>query len=402
MTTFGSPIAPQPLLEAGDLDVVGLVAVEVEALDVGRDERIALDAAPEPEVGVRRVERERDVAERVRAIGMGTAVVVERPHPPALLEQQVEVDVGHRPPVGVREALRLGEQHAVLVDGRLPVPRQVGRGLALAGGGVGVGGQAARGGRTAEQLAVLGPPDRDRAARQVEEQRRPRQRRLGARRDGDPHVLAHLGVDDEARDVVGGEQQVRAERHAGAADADLAALADARGELPPLVELAVGGRIGLRDHAEQAAAVDDDGAVVDAVAVAQRRTEHEQRQEVGGALDHRGQRALDVVEHRILQHQVLERVARQRHLREQRHRDALVRALPGRPQHHLGVEDRVGDRHAAGAGGDAGEAVLVDRFEAHVSAESYPFRALVLKERGHGGSAILAAEPNTPNSINFM
>ena len=41
---------PQPLLQAGDLDVVGLVAVEVEAVDVGRDERVALHAAPEPEV----------------------------------------------------------------------------------------------------------------------------------------------------------------------------------------------------------------------------------------------------------------------------------------------------------------------------------------------------------------
>ena len=273
-----------------------------------------------------------------------------------------------------REALGLGEQHTVLVDGRLTVPRQVGRRLALAGGRVDVGGQAAGGRRPAQQLAVLGPPDRDRAARQVEEQRRARERRLGARRDGDPHVLADLGVDDEAGDVVGGEEQVRAERHVGAADADLATLAHARGELPRLVELAVGGRIGLRHHAEHAAAVDDDRAVVDAVAVPQRRTEDDQRQEVRGALDHRGQRALDVVEHRILEDQVLERVARQGHLREQRHHDALLRALPGRPQHQLGVHGRVGDRHATRAGGDADEAVLVDRVEVHVSAESYPLR----------------------------
>jgi hypothetical protein len=77
-------------------------------------------------------------------------------------------------------------------------------------------------------------------------------------------------VDDEAGHVVGGEQEVGAERVTGAADADLAALADTGGELPPLVELAVGRRVGLRYDAEDRAAVDDDGAVVDPVAVAQR------------------------------------------------------------------------------------------------------------------------------------
>ena len=270
----------------------------------------------------------------VRA-GVRAPVVVERPHAPPLLEQQVEIDVGHRPPVAVREALGLGEQHAVLVDRRLAVPRQVGRRLALAGRGVDVGGQAAGGRRPAQQLAVLGPPDRDRAAGQVEEHRRARERRLGARRDGDPHVLADLDVDDEPGDVVGGEQQVRAERHVGAADADLAALADARGELPPLVELAVGGRIGLRDHAEHAAAVDDDRAVVDrgcGAAAARRR-----RSAAGDPRCPRPPWPASARRRRAPRPgaQVLERVARQRHLREQRHRDALLGALPGRPEHQL-------------------------------------------------------------------
>ena len=303
---------------------------------------------------------------------MRAPVVVERAHPAPLLEQQVEVDVGDRAAVAVLEALGLGEQDAVLVDRGLAVPRQVGRRLALAGGGVDVGGQAARGRRAAQQLAVLRPADGDRAAGQVEQDGRARQRRLGARRDRDPHVLAHLGVDDEAGDVVGGEQQVGAERHAGAADADLAALADAGGELPALVELAVGRRVGLRDDAEDRAAVDDDGAVVDPVAVAQRRADHDQRQQVRGALDDGGERALDVVEHGVLQHEVLERVAGQRHLGEERHDDALLRALARAAQHHLRVGGRIGDGHAARAGGDACEPVLVDRAEVHVAPQSYP------------------------------
>ena len=302
---------------------------------------------------------------------MRAPVVVERPHTAPLLQQQVEVDVGHRVAVAVLEALGLGQQHAVLVDRGLAVPRQVGRRLALPGGGVDVGGQAARGRRAAQQLAVLRPADGDRAAGEVQEDGRARQRRLGARRDRDPHVLADLGVDDEAGDVVGGEQQVGAERVRGAADADLAALADPGGELPSLVELAVGRRIGLRDDAEDRAAVDDDGAVVDPVAVAQRRPDHDQRQQVGRALDHGGERALDVVEHGVLQHEVLERVAGQRQLGEERHDDALLRALARAAQHHLRVGGRVGDRDAARAGGDAGEPVLVDRAEVHARRQFY-------------------------------
>ncbi len=41
---------PQPLLETGDLDVVGLVAVLLEALVVGGHEREALELAQEAEV----------------------------------------------------------------------------------------------------------------------------------------------------------------------------------------------------------------------------------------------------------------------------------------------------------------------------------------------------------------
>ena len=56
MTTFGSPIAPQPLLEPGHLDVVGLVAVQREPLRVVRDEREPVDPAAQADVPGRRVE----------------------------------------------------------------------------------------------------------------------------------------------------------------------------------------------------------------------------------------------------------------------------------------------------------------------------------------------------------
>ena len=165
---------------------------------------------------------ELDPAERVgRAIAVVAAVVVEGAHPQCARRAAVRCR-RRRPtaPLALGEALGFGEQHAVLVDHRLAVPGQVGGRLALARGGVHVGGQAARRRRAGQQLAVVGAADGDRAAGQVGQHRRAGQRGLGARRHRHPHVLADLDVQHEARQVGGGEQQVRTERHVGAADAD--------------------------------------------------------------------------------------------------------------------------------------------------------------------------------------
>ena len=217
------------------------------------------------------------------------AVVVERAHADPLGAQQLEVDVGDaalRAPSGKRGDS--ASEHAVLVDHRLAVPRQIGGRLALARGGVDVGGQASRRRRAAQQGAVLGATDGDRAAAQVDQHGGAGQRGLGARRDRHPHVLADLDVDDEPGDVVGGEQQVRTERHVRRrADTDRAALVVAGGELATLVELAVRRQVRLRDDTEQPTAVDDDGGVVHAVGVAQRGADHEHRQQVGRRGDDR-------------------------------------------------------------------------------------------------------------------
>src|SRR3954452_14314023 len=79
----------QPLVQPRDLDVVGLVAIEVEAVDVGGDERVALDLALQAEFRVGRVEREVDAAEFAGLRPVRAPVVIERPHPPPLLEQQI-------------------------------------------------------------------------------------------------------------------------------------------------------------------------------------------------------------------------------------------------------------------------------------------------------------------------
>ena len=56
-------MALQPLLEPGDLDVVGLVAVEGQPLGVVGHEREAVDLAAQPDVAGRRAQLEVDVPE---------------------------------------------------------------------------------------------------------------------------------------------------------------------------------------------------------------------------------------------------------------------------------------------------------------------------------------------------
>ena len=79
--------------------------------------------------------------------------------------------------------------------------------------------------------------------------------------------------------VGGAEDQVGAERHLGAGRRVIVAPAPvvAGREPAPLVELAVGRQVGLRRHAEDPAAVDDDRAVEDPGAVHQRRADHDHR-----------------------------------------------------------------------------------------------------------------------------
>ncbi len=175
--------------------------------------------------------------------------------------------------------------HAVLVDHRLAVPRQIRRRLAFSRRGIHVGRQATRRRRTGEQATVLGAADGDRTSGQVRQHRRTRERRFRARRYRHEHVLADLDMKNETGKIRCGEQQIGSERHLGdgraAAHADDPAHVIARRHLTTLVELPVGRQVRLRHNAEHLSSVDDDGGVVDAVAVAQRRTDNQDREQVG-------------------------------------------------------------------------------------------------------------------------
>ena len=92
----------------------------------------------------------------------------------------------------------------------------------------------------------------------------------------------------QARQVLGGEQQVGAERRLVRADRDgLARRAVARREMPLLVELAIVRQVHFWHHAQQPAAMDRHRAVVEPRAVAQRRADHQHRQQFAGARDQR-------------------------------------------------------------------------------------------------------------------
>ncbi len=131
-------------------------------------------------------------------------------HP--LEPQALDVDVHHRE-LGARvEAAGLGDQFAKFVDRALAVPGEVGGALAGPGGGEDVGGEAAVGLGGAEQLALVGLADGDVGGGEVGEDQRAGERARGRGRLRRPEILANFDVEDEVGKVVGGEDQVGAER----------------------------------------------------------------------------------------------------------------------------------------------------------------------------------------------
>ncbi len=325
------------LHESRHLDVERLVAVLREARGVVGHEGEAVERAAQADVTGGRVELEVHGAEH-RVGVLGAAVVVERALAQAILAQAVEIDVGDRVTRPFGKALGLGEQHAAFVDEGLSVPREVVRRLALARCRVGVGREAAQRLRLAQDLAVFGARDRDRAARQVEQHRGSGEGRRRRRRNRNPHVFADFGVHDESGHVERLEQQVGSERSLEVADPDVLTDLVVAGCVPPaLVELAVGGQVRLGHDAEQLAAMDHDRAVVEAVAVAQRRTHHEHREELFGCRHQRRDGRLDRVEHGILHHEIVDRVPGEAQLGEHGHGDGVGVALARGGEHRFGV-----------------------------------------------------------------
>ncbi len=222
--------------------------------------------------------------------------------------------------------------------------------------------------RADHEPPVLGPGHGDGARGEVEQHGRAGQGGLRRRRHRHPQVLAHLDVHDEPGDVVGREQQVRAERHrlVGERQGDgCAAAVVAGGEPALLVELAVVRQVRLGRDAEHAAALHDDGAVQQPVAHLERRPDDEQRPQVGARLDDRREGVRRRLQEGVREVQVVDRVPRDAQLGEDGDRDAVVVARARLGEDRGGVRAGVGDGDGDGAGRHAGEAVGVGRGEVH-------------------------------------
>ena len=174
-------------------------------------------------------------------------------------------------------------------------------------------------------------------------------------------------MDDQGGKIFGSEQQVGAEWDPAAGNRDLSASAVAGDEVARLVELAVVGQVDFRHHPQKLAAMDRQSAVVECAAVSDRRADQQHWQEVGGGLDQRIDRRLDAVEQRGLLQQIADGVSGNAEFREHGQRHPLAIAVLRQLQDRCGVGGGVGQRGARGARGNPGEAVTVERAEAHGS-----------------------------------
>ena len=98
---------------------------------------------------------------------------------------------------------------------------------------------------------------------------------------------------DEAWHILGGKQQVDAERRSKLADCDFAAHRPVTGhEMARLVEFAVVWQVQFGHHAQQPATVDRERAIIERAGVPQRRTDQQERHQIGRSRD-------DIADHRL-------------------------------------------------------------------------------------------------------
>ena len=85
----------QTLSKTLNLDVVGLVAIFPQHLGIGRHERIAIDAAHELQLALRRLEIKYDRSKTVRGFAVASNAVAECADAHAFLPQQSQIDICH-------------------------------------------------------------------------------------------------------------------------------------------------------------------------------------------------------------------------------------------------------------------------------------------------------------------
>ena len=116
--------------------------------------------------------------------------------------------------------------------------------------------------------------------------------------------------------------------------------------------------------------MDHHRGVVEPVAEAQRRSDDQDGQQIARSLEEPPDRRFDRVEERILQQQIVDRIAGQAEFGKGGDADAARVAEFRHRDDRRCVGIRVGQGGRNGAGGDADEAMRIDRTEAHGRADS--------------------------------
>ncbi len=289
-------------------------------------------------------------------------VVGEAGHAQPVGGEAGQVHFGHEELRLGGEALRLGEKVAVLVDQGVTVPGEVGGRLARTRGRVEVGRHASGRLGCAEQPPVVPLGHEGIGRGEVDEDRGARQRRIAARRCGNPHVLADLEVKRQALDLGRREQEIGPEGDAPSEEGHLGCQGVAsRGELSLLVELSVVGQVALGHHPDGSPSVDDHRAVEESPRHHEGRADHEGAPQI----DARPRDALepvdDGIEQGALVEQVVRAVAGEPELGEGHQEGVLLIGAPSQVQGGVDVGLGIANSHAGHPDGHPHEAVSVQR-----------------------------------------
>ncbi len=308
------------------------------------------------------LERKLDAPPGIQASPVVAGVVGEAGHPQAVGGKTSEVDVGHEELRLRGEALRLGEEVAVLVDQRVAVPCEVGGRLPGARRRIDVGGNAPGRLGGAEQSPVVALGDEGIGGGEVDEDGGARERRVAARRCRDPDVLADLEMERQTLDLGDRKEEIGPERHALSEEGHLGDRGVAgRRELSLLVELSVVGQVALGHHPDGGPSVDDHRAVEESPGHHEGRAHHQGASQVDACPHHPMEPVDDGVEQRALMEQVVRAVRRKPELGEGDHEGVLLVGATSQVQGGVDVGLGIGHPHVGHAHGHADEALPVQR-----------------------------------------
>ena len=162
--------------------------------------------------------------------------------------------------------------------------------------------------------------------------------------------------------AAGLKQEIGAKRGFVPADGDRPqGDAGARGKMPALVKFAVIRQVNLWHDAEQPAAMNNERTVVELTLGPERGADRDHRKPVAARGDQAVDFALDRVEQRVLEQQIVDRIGRETEFGEYHQRHPRRVALGEEGKHGVGVAPRLANRNPRHAGADPGELVSVGR-----------------------------------------